>query len=119
MEQTFLNSMLGSVVSSFVERAGEKLMDLGESFPYVGGVIKFFRGGKEEAKKKGNKLADIITPKKYQEFLGTKSEAEQNKDQSENEQQTERQKKSTSKSQHRVVEPSIFYSNTIDFNYDF
>lgn len=37
----------------------------------------------------------------------------------ENEQQTERQKKSTAKSQNRIVEPAIFYSNTIDFNYDF
>jgi len=42
-----------------------------------------------------------------------------NDDHPEREQQTERMKKSTARSQHRIVEPSIFYSNTVDFNYDF
>jgi len=42
-----------------------------------------------------------------------------NDDHPEREQQTERMKKSTARSQHRIVEPTIFYSNTVDFNYDF
>jgi len=119
MEQNFLNNLLGSVMSGFMERAGGALVKLGSKLPYVGGLIKFFGGGKKEAEKKGNHLADIITPRKYHEFLGIELEGDQNKDQSENEQQTERLKKSTAKSQQRIVEPSIFYSNTIDFNYDF
>jgi hypothetical protein len=41
------------------------------------------------------------------------------KDSPENEQQTERLKKSTARAIAKVVEPSIFYSNTIDFNYNF
>src|SRR5206468_2978554 len=63
--------------------------------------------------------ADILTPKKYHEMLGIELEGKQNQDQPQNEQQTKRQKASTAKSQHRIVEPSIFYSSTVEFNYDF
>jgi len=119
MEQNFINNLLGSVMSGFMERAGGALVKLGSKLPYVGGLIKFFGGGKKEAEKKGNHLADIITPRKYHEFLGIELEGKQNQDQPQNEQQTKRQKTSTAKSQHRIVEPAIFYSSTIDFNYDF
>src|SRR5438270_1994060 len=60
-----------------------------------------------------------MSGKTYRELLGLEEEGSTNKDKPENEQQTERKKKSTAKSQNRIVEPAIFYSNTIDFNYDF
>lgn len=52
MEQNFLNNLLGSVMSGFMERAGGALIKLGSKLPYVGGIISFFGGGDDKAKKK-------------------------------------------------------------------
>ena len=107
-----------------MKKAGGKLLKMGKYIPFVGGLFEA-AGEAVEGNKDGKggspSMADILTGRKYYELLGAKVENEQtqNKDQSENEQQTKRQKASTAKSQHRIVEPSIFYSNTVDFDYDF
>lgn len=107
-----------------MKKAGGKLLKMGKSIPFVGGLFEA-AGEAVEGNKDGKggspSMADILTGRKYYELLGAKVENEQtqNKDQSENEQQTKRQKASTAKSKHRIVEPSIFYSNTVDFDYDF
>src|SRR5947207_10712816 len=105
-----------------MKKAGGKFLKMGSKIPFVGGLFETAGEIVEGDKKEGSpSMVDILTGKKYSELLGAKVENEQtqNKDSSENEQQTKRQKASTAKSQHRIVEPSIFYSNTVDFDYDF
>ncbi|CAH1764672.1 6865_t:CDS:2 [Entrophospora sp. SA101] len=90
----------------------------------VSGILYQFRSGEIFAGKKfseginlpnqsGSGLAAI-------KLMGVKEKKEQGKDKPENEQQTGRKAKSTNKVvSERIVEPAIFYSNTVDFSYDF
>src|SRR5215213_8251965 len=117
--------MVGSVVGSFVaglkEIAGDTLKGAISAIPYAGPFLgKMFGGKDKKGAKKTPKLADILTGEKYGDMMGVKTkEPEQNLEKPEQEAQTERQKKSTAKSKEKIVEPAIFYSGTIDFNYDF
>ncbi|CAJ0831470.1 4411_t:CDS:2 [Entrophospora sp. SA101] len=80
---------------------------------FFGSAGKKFSEGINLPNQSGSGLAAI-------KLMGVKEKKEQGKDKPENEQQTGRKAKSTNKVvSERIVEPAIFYSNTVDFSYDF
>src|SRR3954454_21306122 len=83
--------------------------------PVIGG---FGRAASEQGKK-AEEAAKTKPPTGKELTEQTLGGELKNDDRPETEQSTERKKKSTAKNQNRVVEPAIFYSNTVDFNYDF
>lgn len=67
----------------------------------------------------GTDFGQMFTADRYKKMSGVKEKNSNDKDQKDSEGQTERMKKSTAKAQNRVIEPAIFYTNTIDLAYDF
>src|SRR5436305_551943 len=99
----------------FMANVQGKVGKVVSGIPIIGGVGKALSDDADEAKE-ALKIKPPTGKELTEQTLG--GELIHN-DHPESEQQTERLKKSTAKSQHKTVEPSIFYSNTVDFNYDF
>ena len=117
----WLNSITG-----ISEIGGESGQGEGGSswFNPLSGISNFLKLCKEGLKgwvKKqvGTNFNEVFTADKLEKISGIKDDNKPDLNQAESEKQTERQKKSTAKGQNRIVEPSIFYTNTIDFAYDF
>jgi len=96
----------------------------GESGGFFAGIKNIFRLLKEAFKgwvKKqiGADLNNVFDAQHYEKYAGIKDKGNTDKEQAQSEEQTKRMKASTAKGQNRVVEPSIFYTNTIDLDYDF
>ena len=117
------------MIDSFFGSAGKKFSE-GINLPNQSGsglaaISGFFRLVKAAVmgwvkKQVGSSINEVITGPKMEELMGVREMKEQNKDKPENEQQTGRKAKSTNKNaMEKIVEPSIFYSNTVDFSYDF
>ena len=100
---------------------------VGEGLAVVGGIFKLLKAVAQGwiQKQVGSSISDAVTGNKLEELLGVKATEEQNKDTPQTEQQIKRSKKNAIKQANKlnkavdnIITPSLFYSNTVEFNYD-
>ncbi|KAF8427963.1 hypothetical protein EV426DRAFT_571957 [Tirmania nivea] len=92
---------------------------MGKSIPFVRGLFEGAGDAVSNAGKPVGKASinDAFIGEKYEKVLGTEQMAGKNEDKK-SEQYTERKEKSTHKAKNLIPEPSLFATDTIDFNYD-
>ena len=98
---------------------GGKILKMGKAIPFVGGLFEGAGDAVSDAGKPQGKASvnDAFTGEKYEKALGTEQTVGKNEDK-QKEQHTERKGKSTHRAKNLIPEPSLFATDTIDFNYD-
>jgi len=111
--------MLKGMLKSTLLNVGGKILKMGKAIPFVGGLFEGAGDAVSDSGKSPGKASvnDAFTGEKYEKVLGTEQTAGKNEDK-QKEQHTERKGKSTHKAKNLIPEPSLFATDTIDFNYD-
>jgi len=114
-----LYGTISGVASKLAKKIGSRVLS---AIPVVGGLLSGVAEGlADEAEAYQKSLADRRIPKIKEMFNAVGLKIVDEPDKPEQEAQTERKKKSTAKrkkKEEETVDPSIFYSSTIDFCYD-
>ena len=126
--QTILSSLAQAFTGRLMTQVGEwagaavkGAIGAAASYFGLGSLWKKFSGKKGADKEKAGgqgSVKDILQPEKYKEGAGVAKTSGLNQDKK-TEQHSERKGKNTQKGKEWTLAPSLFATDTIDFNYDF